>query len=185
MAFGRTACHDGRMSLSSLLSPAGRLAPLPFVLAAVAVYALSFGSQVLLSPPVTSRLNIVPFALTQAVLIWLWTVLHAQRLHHAGRPAGLAVGIAAVYALEVVLLAILIWLMLDAGVTSGGGAGREAGILQLFVILYLLALLSGDPTLGALQMWIMGFVALMLLPVVIALGFSLWTATRPGATAPP
>jgi uncharacterized membrane protein YhaH (DUF805 family) len=170
------------MSLPSLLSPSGRLAPLPFALAVVVVYLLSFGSQVLLSAPVTARMNVVPFALTQAVLIWLWLVLHAQRLHDAGHPAGLAVGIAAVYALEVVLLIIVVWLMLESGATRGGGAGREAGILNLFVILYLMTLLSGDPGLGALQIWIIGFVAMLLLPVAIALGFSLWAATRKSAT---
>jgi uncharacterized membrane protein YhaH (DUF805 family) len=171
------------MSLPSLLSFSGRLAPLPFVVAAIVVYLASFGSQVLLSAPVTARMNVVPFALVQAVLIWLWLVLHARRLHDAGRPAGLAVGIAIVYALEVVLLIIVVWLMLESGMARGGGAGREAGILHLFVILYLLTLLSGDPGLGALQIWIIGFVTLMLLPVAIALGFSLWAATR--ASAPP
>ena len=167
-------------SLPSLLSFSGRLAPLPFVVAAIVLYVVSFGSQVLLSPPVTARMNVVPFALAQAVLIWLWLVLHARRLHDAARPAGLAVGIAIVYALEVVLLVIVVWLMLESGAPAGG-AGREAGILQLFVILYLMTMLSGDPGLGALQIWIYGFIALMLLPVVIALGFSLWAATQKSA----
>ena len=106
---------------------------------------LSFGSQVLLSAPVTARMSVVPFALVQAVLIWLWIVLHAQRLHDAGRSAGLAVGIAIVYALEVVLLTIMVWLILQSTATTGGGAGSDATILQLFVILYLLTLLSRRP----------------------------------------
>jgi len=173
------------MSLPSLLSTSGRLAPLPFVVAAIVVYLASFGSQVLLSAPVTARMSVAPFVLVQAALIWLWLVLHARRLHDAGRPAGLAVGIAIVYALEVVLLVIVVWLMLESGMAAGGGAGRESSILHLFVILYLMALLSGDPGLGALQIWIIGFVALMLLPVVIALGFSLWAATRTSAPSAP
>ncbi|MEX2034015.1 MAG: hypothetical protein WEA28_02355 [Xanthobacteraceae bacterium] len=173
------------MSLPSLLSTSGRLAPLPFVVAAIVVYLASFGSQVLLSAPVTARMSVVPFSLVQAALIWLWLVLHARRLHDAGRPAGLAVGIAIVYALEVVLLVIVVWLMLESGVAAGGGAGRESTILHLFVILYLMALLSSDPALGALQIWIIGFVALMLLPVAISLGFSLWAATRTSAPSAP
>ena len=169
------------MSLPTPLSPSGRLAPLPFALAVSVVYLLSFGSQVLLSPPVTARMSVVPFALTQAVLIVAWTVLHARRLRDAGRAGGLAIGIAVVYALEIVLLTILVWLILASSGAAGGGAGSEATILQLFIFLYLLTLLAGDPTLGALQIWIMGFVVLLLLPVAIALGFSLWTATRPRA----
>ena len=75
----------------------------------------------------------------------------------------------------------------DAG-SSGSAAGGATGILYLFVILYFLAQLTGDPNLGVLQIWVMGFVVLMLLPVAIALGFSIWTATRPSKTdakAPP
>jgi uncharacterized membrane protein YhaH (DUF805 family) len=174
------------MSLRSLISPSGRLAPLPFAVAAIVVYLLSFSSQVLLSAPVTARMSVGPFALVQAVLIWLWIVFHVQRLHDAGRAGGLAVGIGLVYALEVILLAIMVWLILESsGGATSGGVGSDAPILRLFVILYLLTLLAGDPTLGALQLWIMGIVALMLLPVAIALGFSLWAATRTAVTTTP
>src|SRR5262249_16915648 len=99
---------------------------------------------------------------------------------------GLAIGIAIVYALEIVLLVLLVWLMLEASSPQAGGASAEAGILQFFIILYLLALLTGDPSLGALWIWIAGFVMLMLLPVAIAVMFSLWAATRPREpVAPP
>jgi len=166
------------------LSPAGRLAPLPFAVAVIAVYFVSFGSQVLLSAPVTARMSVLPFVLVQAVLIWIWIVLHSRRLRDAGRSTGLAVGVAMVYALEVVLLTIVIWLLLAATAGTSDSAGSEASILHLFVILYLLTLLSGDPAFGALQLWLIAYVALMLLPVAIALGFSLWAATRPSAPAP-
>ena len=158
---------------------ARRLAPLPFLLGALAVYALSFGSQVLLSPPVTARFSVAPFVLAQAVLIGLWLLLHMRRLRDAGRGSGLAFGIAVVYALEVVLFTILIWLILSSAGTTNDGAGREATILHLFVVLYFLSLMTGDPSLGALQVWMTGFLVLMALPVVIAVVFSLWTATRP------
>jgi hypothetical protein len=168
------------MNLVSSKPAGGRLARGPFVIAAAVVYALSFASQVLLSPPVTGRMGVVPFVAAQAVLIGIWIVLHQRRLRDAGRAAGTAVGVAMVYALEVVLLTLLVWLMLSAGPADGGGAGSEATLLHLFVLLYFLSLLTGDPSLGALQVWMMGFVALMILPVVIALCFSIWTATRPG-----
>ena len=101
------------MSLPSLaLRPPAASRRCRSSLAAIVVYLASFGSQVLLSAPVTARMSVLPFALVQAVLIWLWIVLHARRLRDAGRPAGLAVGIAIVYALEVVLLVIMVWLML-------------------------------------------------------------------------
>jgi len=173
------------MNLRSLFSPSGRLAPLPFVLAVAAVYLLSFGSQVLLSKPVTARMSILPFVLAQAVLVWIWIVVHRRRLRDAGRSGGLAVGIAIVYVLEILLLAIMAWLILASAGAATDSAGRESAILQLFFILYLLAFLHGDPLLGSLHIWYMGIVVLMLLPVAISFGFSVWTATRASVPPPP
>jgi len=164
---------------------APRIAPGPFVSAALGIYVLSFASQVLLAAPVTSRLSVAPFALAQALLIASWIVLHRRRLHDAGRPAGIVTGIAIIYALEVVLLIVLVAWILSATAGSSDGVGPNAGILQLFVILYLLTLLSGDPSLGALQVWIFGFVAVLAVPVVIALSFSVWAALRPSISPPP
>jgi uncharacterized membrane protein YhaH (DUF805 family) len=162
-----------------------RLARGPFALAVTTVYLASFASQVLLSPPVTSYLSVAPFALAQAVLIVIWVVLHRRRLHDAGKPTGIVIGVALVYALEVVLLAILVGLMLASTPSTTDGVGPGAPILNLFVLLYFLSLLTGDASLGVLQIWITGFVAVMLLPVAIALGFSIWAATRPTAAAAP
>ena len=181
--------HDAGMSPTAQVSASAPTTSAgiksgPFTVAVLLVYLLSFMSQMLLSPPVTSRLSVVPFVLAQGVLIGLWIVLHRRRLLDAGRPSGTAIGVAMVYALEIVLLVIVVWIMLS-GVTAGSdGADGAAGILYLFVILYFLGQLTGDPNLGVLQIWVMGFVVLMLLPVVIALGFSIWTGTRPSKTPP-
>ena len=167
------------MNATSLPSSSPRLRRGPFAAAVIAVYLLSFGSQVLLSPPVTGRMSVVPFVAAQAVLIGVWIVLHQRRLQDAGRPTGTTIGIAAVYALEIVLFTFLVWLILSTSNASNDGAGSEATILHLFVVLYFLALLTGDSTLGVLQYWLIGFAALMVLPVVIALVFSFWAGTRP------
>jgi uncharacterized membrane protein YhaH (DUF805 family) len=154
------------------------LAPLPFTLAVAVVYLLSFGSQMLLAPPTTGRFGVVPFGLGQAALIAIWIVLHVRRLRDAGQPPGLAYGIAVIYAIEVVLLAIVIGLMLTSTAGTSDSAGPDSSILNLFVILYFLTLLSGDPSGGVVQIWIAGFVILLILPVVVALVFSIWAATR-------
>jgi uncharacterized membrane protein YhaH (DUF805 family) len=162
-------------------STSGRLAPLPFAVAVLTFYIVSFGSQILLSPSVTQWAGVWAFALMQAVLIWIWIVLHANRLRDAGRPTGLAVGVACVYALEVVLLVFLVWLILSAGFNRPDEAAANASILHLFVIIYLLAALTGDPSLGQPQLWMVGLVALMVLPVLVAICFSFWAGTRPRA----
>jgi uncharacterized membrane protein YhaH (DUF805 family) len=165
-------------------SQTSRLARGPFVLAVIVVYALSFVSQMLLSAPVTARMSVLPFVLVQIALIWLWIVLHRRRLRDAGRPTGIVIGIAAIYALEVVLLTLLIWFLSSAAGTSDF-ADSGAGIFHLFAIVYLLGVMTGDPSLGSLQIWLMGFAVVMFLPILIAIGFSLWAATRPSLPAPP
>ena len=117
----------------------------------------------------------------QVVLIWLWVVLHRRRLRDAGRPSGLAIGIAILYALEVILMALLIW-MLTAPAEQTGDA---AGIFHLYLLLYLIGSLSGESNLAGLQYWLVGLVGLMLLPALISVIFSLWTATRPSADSAP
>ena len=172
------ACDHDAMSLSPWPSQNRRLARRPFILAVFALYVLSFASQMLLSAPVTARMSVLPFVLVQIVLIPVWVVVHQRRLHDAGRPAGIAIGVALIYALQVVLLTLLIW-SLTPNSGTGDFAGSRAGVFHLVAILYLLGTMAGDPSLSGLHIWLMGFAAVMFLPVLIAIFFSLWAATRP------
>lgn len=169
------------MSLSAPQSPGGRLARGPFVLAVGAVYLASSVSQMLLSAPVTARMSVLPFIVVQAVLIWIWVVLHRWRLRDAGRPAGIVIGIAMIYVIEVVLLVLIIWTL----TSSAGQSGDGASIFHLFAIFYLLGMMTGESNLSGMQVWLIGFAVVMFLPVVIAIVFSLWAATRPSLTSPP
>ncbi len=178
-------CHHSSMNLPAVLLPSGRLARGPCVIAILAVYLASFLSQALLAAPVTARAGLWPFALVQAVLIWAWYVIHARRLHDAGRAAGLAVGIAAIYALAVVLL-VLVMLVLSASEGSRTFAKDGQAVLAFFMLFYLLLLFSADPGTGAFGYWLMGFLLVLLAPAAISFGFTIWTGTRPAdAAAPP
>jgi uncharacterized membrane protein YhaH (DUF805 family) len=149
----------------------------------MAWYVVSFLSQSLLSEPVIAQFSVAPFVLVQIALVWLWIVVHGRRLRDAGEPTGIVIGVAAVYALEVLFLALLSW-FLSSAAGPAGGASTDAGIFHLFIILYLLGALSGDPGLGGLQIWLMGFAAVMFLPILIAIGFSFWVAMRPSLSSP-
>jgi hypothetical protein len=146
-----------------------------FALAALLIYLLNFGSQMLLSTSVTAQTGIVPFVAAQAVLIGLWLVLHVSRLRNAGRPSGTAIGIAAVYALQAVLLALMTFFLGSQDTTSHGP------ILDLFLLAFLITVFSGNSALN-MELWLGGLLVLLLLPVIIAVIFSIWTATRPGQT---
>jgi hypothetical protein len=159
-----------------------RLAPRPFAIAVIVLYAAIFASQMLLASPVTARGGVWPFVAAQALLIWLWYVVHVRRMRDAGRPTGLVVGVALAYAIEIILIVAMAWLILASATNS---SGEKATVLHVFLFIYLLGLMSGDPHFGALTIWLYGFVALLLLPIVAALGLSLWAATRPSVPAAP
>ena len=169
---------------SDLLSLHGPLQRGPFTIAVVGVYVLSFLSQGLLGAPVIRQSGFWPFALLQAVLIWVWYVLHARRLHDAAHSAGLAIGIACIYSLGIVLL-LCIAAVLGSGETDNNAVTGGEALLAFFTVFYLLALFSADPSLGVFGYWLMGFLALLLLPVAIAFGFSIWTGTRPSVALAP
>jgi hypothetical protein len=170
------------MSLRALLLPSGRLAPRPFTIAVIVLYAIIFASQMLLSSAVTARGGVWPFVAAQALLIWVWIVLHRRRMHDAGRPTGLVIGIALAYAVEIILIVAMAWLILASAANS---SGEQVTVLHVFIFIYLLGLMSGDPHFGALTIWLYGFVVLLLVPIVAAFGLSLWAATRPSVPAAP
>jgi uncharacterized membrane protein YhaH (DUF805 family) len=173
------------MNVAALLfSRSGRLAPGPFAAATVLVYVISFLSQALLSGQVTVRAGLWPFALLQAALVWTWLVLHIKRLRDAGRPLGMAIGIAGLYVLALMLL-LLVMVMITANEFSGNAAKAGQGLLQLFMALHFIGILIGHADLGAFGLWLMGFLMLLLTPLIVALGFSIWTGTRPSVPAPP
>jgi uncharacterized membrane protein YhaH (DUF805 family) len=170
----------GMNPVALFVSPSGRLAPRAFWGAVLAVYAAGFMSQALLSPGVTLRAGLWPFAAVQPVLIWCWFALHAKRLRDAGLSPGVAGGIAALAGLAVLLLLLILTVVLEAGTTPDA---ERSGVLGVFVLFSLIALAS-----GALDMGLFGLIAgalliVAVLPVVTALAFSVWTGTRPAVPA--
>jgi uncharacterized membrane protein YhaH (DUF805 family) len=171
-------------SLPTFLSASGRIAPRPFALCAVAVYLASFLSQFLLAAPITARASVVPFLAVQIAIAWAWYALHVRRLRDAGRPTGSAIALTILYALAIVLL-LLVMLAIDApGQPAGPEATPFASVFQVFLVLFLIGTILGDPNLGMFGYVILGVMALMMLPFVIAIVFTIWVATRPPAPEP-
>jgi uncharacterized membrane protein YhaH (DUF805 family) len=172
-------------SLPTFLSTSGRLAPKPFALGAIAVYLASFFSQFLLAAPVTARASVVPFLVFQIVIAWFWYSLHVRRLRDAGRPAGSAIALTILYALAIVLL-LLVMLAIDApGQSTGPDETPYARVVQIFLVFFLIAMILGDPNIGLFGYIVLGVVALTMLPILIAIIFTVWTGTRPRVAEPP
>jgi len=163
----------------SIFSSSGRIAPKPFALGAAAVYVASFLSQFLLAAPVTARASVVPFLVVQIAIAWAWYVLHVRRLRDAGRPTGSAIALTILYALAIVLL-LLVMLAIDApGQPTGPETTPYSNVFQIFLVLYLIGMILGDPNLGMFGYIMLGVIVLVMLPIVVAFVFTVWTGTRP------
>jgi len=169
------SCHDRRMDpLALFLSTTGRLAPRPFAIAAVLIYAASLASQTLISAPVVARAGFWPFAAAQATLLWGWYALHAKRLRDAEEDLGAAAGIATLYALAMVLLlfvAFFIRLGARPNEALAGSTLKWLGPLSFGFY--------DTGEFGGLGLILMALLAAAFAPALVALGFSIWTGTRP------
>lgn len=172
-------------SLPTIFSSSGRIAPKPFALGALTVYLASFLSQFLLAAPITARASVVPFLLVQTAIAWAWYGLHVRRLRDAGRPTGSAIALTILYAMAVVLL-LLVMLAIDApGQPTGPETTPYANVFQVFLVLFLLSMILGDPNMGMFGYVVLGVIVLMMLPLLIAIAFTVWAATRPRAPETP
>jgi uncharacterized membrane protein YhaH (DUF805 family) len=169
--------------LHLLFSPHGRLPRQSFIAIAIVIYAAGAASQLLTSPDVITLAGIWPFAIVQALLIWIWFAVHAKRLHEAGRSVGLAAGVAILYALSVLLLVIL------AAAFYGPLVGQvpdanTASALGLILLVSIIAILSGSSHYDLSGLLVAFLVLLGLLPILLALALTLWAAMLPSAHGP-
>ena len=169
-------------TLRFLFSPTGRLEPRAFVFAAIVVYALGVAAQWLTMPDILLRAGIWPFAVAQALLVWAWYVLHARRLHDAGRPVDLAAGAALLYGLSIVLLLIVTigYFKPYAGAVDPNATAALNIILLIMVVSALTQSASHD--VGVLIVPVL--MVLAQLPVIVAVAVTLWAATRPSGAEP-
>jgi uncharacterized membrane protein YhaH (DUF805 family) len=172
-------------SLALFFSASGRISPRPFALGVVTVYVLSFLSQALISPPATAHWGPWLFALAQAPLIWAWFALHAKRLRDAGQPVGLVIAIAILYALALILLMLLLEPIIGQAPGTVGADAPPGSFADLWIVLLLFAALAGQPNVGFFDVLAVVMLATILIPIAIALGFSVWTGTRPRADDAP
>jgi hypothetical protein len=166
----------------SLLSPSGRLRPLPFFNAAVVVYLCGVGSHLLTTSPILDRLGLWPFIAVQFALVCIWFVLHAQRLHDAGRGSDLALGVALIYVLSVGFLLIVGESFLS---NSSGllGDASATSALWLILILDVAAILHESSAYDLTWVVIAILSAAAILPIIVSLIFTIWAATRPSVDA--
>jgi uncharacterized membrane protein YhaH (DUF805 family) len=169
-------------TLRLIFSPSGRLAPQAFIVAAILVYLVGVASHLLTGSSVVSRAGLWPFLFVQVLLIWIWFAIHAKRLHDAGRTAGLAAGVAVLYALSIALLVIV------AASFYGPLAGQlpfedtnAASALGLMLLLSIIAILLGAPHYDLAWLMVAILLLIALVPVVLAFVVTLWAATRPSA----
>lgn len=165
-------------ALRFLFSPSGRLSPRPFVFAVIVVYLAGAASQGLTMPDVIRRAGLWPFAAVQALLIWIWFVLHAKRLRDGGRSIGLAAGASVLYALAVVLLIVLAVAFYKplAGQVPDANSASALGLILVVVIA---SVLLGSPQYDLASMMAAILLLIAFAPLIVAVAVTLWAATQP------
>jgi uncharacterized membrane protein YhaH (DUF805 family) len=161
-----------------LFSPNGRLKPQPFIYGAAGVYLFGVVSHLLTTPDVVRNGGLWPFIAAQALLLWIWFVLHAKRLHDAGRSGGLAAAVALLYVLSTVLLLIVA----DSFFNTSGALMDNApatSALELILLLYVIVTLIGSPHYDLAWLMVVLLMLVGFAPIVVAVIFSAWTARRP------
>jgi hypothetical protein len=164
--------------LALFFSAQGRLAPKPFAVGVIAVYLTTFLAQLLLSPPVIAHGGPAPFALVQGLATWSWFCLHAKRLRDGDHGVGAAAAVAILYGLAVVLFLLMVALIADP-VPKDATHAASAHLADFFVLLLALAVLTGDPNLGLFAYVVMAVLMLILIPILVAIGFSIFAFRRP------
>jgi uncharacterized membrane protein YhaH (DUF805 family) len=163
------------------ISPLGRTAPRTFVVAVILLYAASFLSQALLTLP--GRSGVVAFGVAQAAVAWAWFALHAKRLRDADDSTLFALAFAILYALAVLLLLLFIEAVAGGARTGTRDDFAAGSVVSPVVVVLVIANFAGDASLGHFYYFMLALLALIVIPIVLALAVSIWAATRPTAQA--
>jgi len=150
--------------LSFLLSPSGILRPKAFLAAAILVYALGVASHVLTTP------GVIAFT------------LHSKRLRDADVATGLATGVAVLYALSVALL-VIVEVSFAGAISGQTGDAKAASGLELILLVSVIALLLSSAHYDLMSAVVALLLAVEFIPIVLAIGTTIWAATRPSREA--
>lgn len=162
-------------TLGILFSPAGRVGQRPFVAAVIVLYLFAVAAYALTDAAIVDRAGPWPFALAQAVLLWIWFALHSRRLHDAGRPIAIAVIAAVLYALAIAVL-VAIGAALFSTQISGVAQHDAAGAVGLILIAEIIAVLIGNPHFDLSTVMAAVLVALAIVPPLLAIGVTIYAA---------
>ncbi|MDE1972588.1 MAG: hypothetical protein KGI48_05345 [Hyphomicrobiales bacterium] len=170
-------------ALRTIFSPSGRLSPQIFIVLIGLVYVAGAVSHALTVPDVIIRAGLWPFIAAQALLIWIWYVLHAKRLRDGGRAAGLAVAAAVLYTLAVALM-IIVAVSFYGALSAQVPDANTASAFGLLLLVSIIAILLGAPHYDAAWLMVVVLLLLAFVPIIVAVAVTLWAATRPSVRQP-
>jgi hypothetical protein len=110
--------------------------------------------------------------------------LHAKRLRDAGRGEGLAIAVALLYVLSLVLLLLLATNFFAGSEPGSLGNSSATSALELVLLLYIVMTLTGPLQYDLTWIVVVILTLFAFVPVLVALCFTLWTATRTSAAQP-
>lgn len=166
-------------ALEFLRPTRGRTAPKPFALGVLGVWIAGLASQLLLAGDVVLRAGLWPFIVVQALLIWIWLVLHIRRLRDARQGPASAIGIALIYVLAVGLLLMLVAFFTHPDALAPRGVENPASgaIVGTLLVVFLFNIMF-TPDFGVFSTILKGLILIAFMPAAISLIFSVRTGLR-------
>lgn len=167
-----------------LFSPKGTLKPQAFALIVIAVYAINLIAGSVLDGQFIKRVGPWPYLGLQVMLTWIWFVAHMKRLRDAGKGYVVAATIAFIYVAAIILMMNLL-MASSANITEPADPKEPKVTLfgAIFAVLFINTLFTGDIFLISLLLFV--FIGLPLLFSLIAVIYSIVTATRASLTPEP
>ena len=169
------------MDLIALLSlRKGRLAPKPFAVGVLIVWIAGIASQFLLNGEVVARIGLEPFIAVQAVLIWIWLVLHIRRLRDAGEGPAAVIGVTLIYILSICFLLLLAAFFAhpDAIGETRQSEGPPPNPLVATLLVVFLFNIFFTPDFGVFSTIFKILILIAFAPAVMSLLFSIRTGMR-------
>ena len=146
---------------------------MPFATAVTAIYAVNLIVCNYLSLGFLARGGVIPFLLFQAVLTWVWYVLHARRLADAGRSIWIARSIAVMFFLFICMVALI-----AMGTQPPPQTNQTETTLGGAISLILFAFLLTGSGFGGLGYFFAAVVALPLFVALLVFAYSIFVGMR-------
>ena len=157
----------------------GEIEQRPYTRAVVVLAIAALLSHMLTAPAVTAQVGILPFLLTQAVLLWWWFALSVKRLNNAERNMAGVSAVAFICLISLVLLGLMLLLQFNDPAAGAAAPWIPASFaLLIYPFVFVFNAVTG-PAANAQDLTVAILALFTLAPPLLAIWYSVWAALQP------